>query len=29
MQDECEDFTCTDDMLRDCILEWLSGEEHK
>lgn len=28
-QDECEDFTCTDDMLRDCILEWLSGDEHK
>lgn len=29
MQEECEDFTCKDDMLRDCILEWLSGDEHK
>ena len=29
MQDECEDFTCTGDMLRGCILEWLSGDEHK
>lgn len=28
-QDECGDFTCTDDILRDCILEWLSGDEHK
>lgn len=26
-QGECEDFTCTDDRLRDCILEWLSGDE--
>ena len=29
MIDECEDFTCTDDMMRDCILEWLSEDEHK
>lgn len=28
-QNECEDFTCTDDMLRDCILEWMSVDEHK
>lgn len=20
---------CTDDMLRDCILEWMSVDEHK
>ena len=28
-QDECGDFTCTDERLRGCILEWLSGDEHK
>lgn len=29
MQDECKDFACTDERLRGCILEWLSGDEHK
>ena len=28
-QDECKDFACTDERLRGCILEWLSGDEHK
>lgn len=26
---QCKDFTCTDDRLRDCILEWLSGDDAK
>ena len=29
MQEECEDFACTDERLRGCILEWLSGDDAK